>query len=220
MDGPSRTTGTSLHISRYSAFQRVNHWITAALFVLLALSGLSMAYPSLVFLSFLFGGGEAARVLHPWFGLALAVSFFLFAVRLVADNWIDRDDIAWMRDLRRVLANKDEGEIGKYNAGQKGVYWSQVILTLVLLVSGLVIWQQCFGTWTTIPTQRAALLIHSLAAFTAIAVIIVHIYAAFWAKGTMRAMVRGKVTGGYAYTHHRKWLRDMLRRGGADVSEG
>jgi formate dehydrogenase subunit gamma len=117
-----------------------------------------------------------------------------------------------MRNLDRVLTNKDEGEIGKYNAGQKGVYWSQFILIAILFFSGLAIWQVYFGSWTTIPTQRTALLIHSVAAFTAIAVIIIHIYAAFWAKGTMRAMVRGKVTGGYAYTHHRKWLRDMLRR--------
>jgi formate dehydrogenase subunit gamma len=203
-----------IHIPRYTAFQRINHWITAVLFILLALSGLGMATPSLYFLTFLFGGGEAARVLHPWFGLALVVSFFLLAMRLVGANMINGDDFTYLRNIRRVLANDHEGmpEFGRYNAGQKGVYWSQLVLILILLVSGLVIWQLYFGSWTSIPIQRIALLIHSLAAFTAIAVIIVHIYAAFWAKGTMRAMTRGTVTGGWAYMHHRKWLREILGR--------
>jgi formate dehydrogenase subunit gamma len=214
MDGSKSETGV-IAIPRYTAFQRINHWITAILFILLALSGLGMAYPSLFFLTGLFGGGEAARALHPWFGLALVVSFFLLGLRLVGANMINGDDFVYLRNIRRVLANDDEGmpEYGRYNAGQKGVFWSQLILILILLASGLVIWQEYFGSSTTIPTQRIAVLIHSLAAFTAIAVIIVHIYAAFWAKGTMRAMTRGTVTGGWAYTHHRKWLKQMLARG-------
>ena len=53
------TTGRPLYIRRYSALQRINHWITAIAFVLLTISGLSMFYPSLYFLSALFGGGSA-----------------------------------------------------------------------------------------------------------------------------------------------------------------
>jgi formate dehydrogenase subunit gamma len=73
------------------------------------------------------------------------------------------------------------------------------------------IWDQYFYGWTPIPTKRVALLIHSLAAVIAIAIIIVHIYAGIWIKGTGRAMTRGFVTGGWAYLHHRKWLRQVRR---------
>jgi formate dehydrogenase subunit gamma len=90
MDESSRTTGTVLYIPRYDAFQRINHWITAILFILLALSGLGMAYPSLFALTGVLGGGEPARAIHPWLGLALVVSFYWFATRLVGDNIIDR----------------------------------------------------------------------------------------------------------------------------------
>jgi formate dehydrogenase subunit gamma len=192
----------------------VNHWITAILFVLLALSGLAMAYPPLFFLSGLFGDPETARAIHPWLGVALVASFALLAAQFVRANIPNADDVSWVMSIRRVIANEEEGlpELGKYNAGQKGVYWSQLLLIAVLFASGLVIWQQYFAVSTTIPTQRTALLIHSLAAVAAIAIIIVHVYAAFWIKGTMRAMVRGTVTGGWAYTHHRKWLREMLQR--------
>ncbi len=44
---------------------------------------------------------------------------------------------------------------------------------------------------------------------------IVHVYAAFWVRGTVRAMTRGSVTGGWAWKHHRKWLRREV-----DASKG
>ena len=50
---------------------RINHWITAACFVLLMLSGLSMFHPMLFFLSGLFGGGQWTRAIHPWIGIVL-----------------------------------------------------------------------------------------------------------------------------------------------------
>ena len=212
MDAGIGTSGRTFYVSRYTAFQRVNHWITAILFVLLSLSGLAMFYPWLYPLSSLFGGGQATRNLHPWFGVLLAISFFILAVRFVRNNIWNRDDVAWMMRFRSVMTNQHEGlpDLGKYNAGQKGVYWSQILLILVLLGTGLVVWQQYFGAWSTIETQRIALLIHSLAAAVAISIIIVHIYAGIWIKGTGRAMTRGTVTGGWAYLHHRKWLRQSL----------
>jgi len=212
MDAGIGAAGRPFYVSRYTAFQRVNHWITAILFVLLALSGLAMFYPWLFVLSALFGGGAATRNIHPWFGVALVVSFFFLAIRFVRNNIWNRDDIRWMMRFRSVMFNDHEGlpDLGKYNAGQKGVYWSQVCLILILLATGLVVWQQYFGDLTSIQTQRVALLIHSLAAAVAITIIIVHIYAGIWIQGTNRAMTRGTVTGGWAYLHHRKWLRESL----------
>ena len=35
-------------------------------------------------------------------------------------------------------------EVGKYNAGQKLVFWAMSILIIVLIASGLVIWDQYF----------------------------------------------------------------------------
>ena len=215
MDAGITTSGQQFYVSRYTAFQRVNHWATAIIFVLLALSGLAMFYPWLFPLSALFGGGGATRNIHPWFGLALAVSFFFLAVRFIRNNIWNRDDVRWMMRFKSVMTNQHEGlpDLGKYNAGQKGVYWSQILLILVLLATGLIVWQQYFSDWTTIETQRIALLIHSLAAAVAIAIIIVHIYAGIWIKGTGRAMTRGTVTGGWAYLHHRRWLRESLAAG-------
>ena len=70
-----------------------------------------------------------------------------------------------------------------------------------------------FSAYTTIKTQRVALLIHSLAAIAAILVWIVHVYAAIWVRGSVRGMTRGYVTPGSAWRRHRKWLRQLATTG-------
>jgi formate dehydrogenase subunit gamma len=66
--------------------------------------------------------------------------------------------------------------------------------------------------------KRAAVLIHALAAIVIICVWLVHVYAAIWVRGTFSAMIRGSVTGGWAWRHHRKWLRELVagKRAGKD----
>ena len=196
---------------RYTAWTRINHWITGACFVLLMLSGLAMFHPMLFFLSGLFGGGQWTRATHPWIGIVLLVSYGGLVVQLWRDNVWNRDDLAWMRALPRVLTNEDEGvpEVGRNNAGHKFVFWAMALLIPVLFFTGIVIWEVYFSPYTTIEQQRIALLIHSIAAIAAIIVWIIHVYAAIWVRGSVRAMTHGYVTPGWAWRHHRKWLRRL-----------
>jgi len=196
---------------RYTTATRVNHWITGACFVLLMLSGLAMFHPMPFFLSALFGGGQWTRAIHPWIGIVLLVSYAGLVTQLWRDNSWDRDDIAWMRAFNRVLVNEEEDvpEVGRYNAGQKFVFWAMALLVPVLFFTGIVIWEVYFSPYTTIEQQRIALLIHSIAAIAAIIVWIIHVYAAIWVRGSVRAMTQGYVTPGWAWRHHRKWLRRL-----------
>ena len=199
-------------VSRYTTGARINHWITAISLVLLAISGLSLFHPSLFFLSGLFGGGSATRAIHPWIGVVLFFGFFGLFLRFWRANLWNRTDNVWLTKLRDVLGGHEENlpEVGKYNAGQKLVFWMMSVLIVVLICSGLVIWDQYFYDYTTIDQKRIAVLIHAIAAITAICVWIVHVYAAIWVRGTIRAMTRGSVTGGWAWRHHRKWLRELV----------
>jgi formate dehydrogenase subunit gamma len=203
-------------VDRYTSGARINHWITAGSLILLALSGLAFFHPSLFFLTGLFGGGQSARAIHPWIGVVLLISFTGLFIRFVRFNFWNRDDTLWMRRMGDVINARDDRlpELGKYNAGQKLVFWSQTILILILFASGLVIWDQYFFQYTTIEQKRIAVLVHSIAALLAILVWIVHVYAAIWVRGTVRAMTRGSVTGGWAWRHHRKWLRQEVSKGG------
>jgi formate dehydrogenase subunit gamma len=202
-------------LTRNTTATRINHWITGLCFVLLLLSGLSMFDPLLFWLSALFGGGQWTRAIHPWIGIVLLVSYAGLIVQFWRDNLWSRDDLAWMRSVRHVLANEEEGvpEVPRFNAGQKFVFWSMTLLVPVLFLSGLVIWEIYFSTYTTIEQQRIAVVIHSLAAFAAIIVWIIHVYAAIWVRGSVRAMTQGYVTPGWAWRHHRKWLRSLVATG-------
>jgi formate dehydrogenase subunit gamma len=204
--------GNPVTVSRYTKAARINHWITAASLVLLALSGLSLFHPSLFFLTDLFGGGQNTRTLHPWIGVVLFFSFSGLFIRFWRANLWRREDTAWMRQFPDVAADREERipEVGRYNAGQKVVFWSMSLLIVVLIATGLIIWNQYFVDFTTPEQKRVAALIHSAAAVTAICVWIVHVYAAIWLRGTFPAMIQGSVTGGWAWKHHRKWLRELV----------
>jgi formate dehydrogenase subunit gamma len=200
---------------RNTTAARINHWITAGCFILLMLSGLSMFHPMLFFLSELFGGGQWTRAVHPWIGTVLLVSYLGLIVQFWRENFWTRDDLAWMKAIDRVLANQEEGvpEVPRFNAGQKFVFWSMALLVPVLFLTGLIIWEVYFGSATPIEVQRVAVLIHSLAAIAAIIVWITHVYAAIWVRGSVRAMTQGYVTRGWAWRHHRKWLRRLFATG-------
>jgi formate dehydrogenase subunit gamma len=201
-------------VRRYTAAARANHWVTAISLILLAISGLSLFHPDLFFLTALFGGGQVTRMIHPWIGVVLVVSFLGLFVRFFKLNLPTIDDAQWVKALPDVIRGHEEGvpEIGKYNAGQKGVFWGMSILILVLISSGLVIWDQYFYQYTTIEQKRIAVLIHAIAAVGAIVIWIVHVYAAIWVRGTISAMTRGIVTAGWAWRHHRKWLREEAQK--------
>lgn len=204
--------GNPVTVDRYTGGARINHWITATCLVLLALSGLALFHPSLFFLTGLFGGGQWTRAIHPWLGVILFISFAGLFIRFWKANLWKAEDGTWMARLRDVLGGHEERlpEVGKYNAGQKVVFWSMSILIITLICSGLLIWDQYFAQFSTVETKRFAVLIHALAAVTIICVWIVHVYAAIWVRGTIGAMTKGKVTGGWAWRHHRKWLRELV----------
>jgi formate dehydrogenase subunit gamma len=204
--------GDPVTVDRYTAGARVNHWITATSLVLLALSGLALFHPSLFFLTGLFGGGQWTRAIHPWIGVLLFFSFAGLFIRFWRANLWKSEDGTWLARLRDVLAGNDEKlpEVGKYNAGQKAVFWGMSLLIIILITSGFVIWDEYFSQYTTIDQKRVAVLIHAAAAVVIICIWIVHVYAAIWVRGTIGAMTRGRVTGGWAWRHHRKWLRELV----------
>ena len=142
---------------------RLNHWVVAFSLIALALSGLALYTPYLYFLTNLFGGGQTTRWLHPWIGVLLFVSFYVFFAQLWRANLFNRDDVTWVMRFKDVIGGHEERlpEMGKYNAGQKFVFWGMSALILVLIVSGIVIWQEYFSVYTAIETQRWAALLHA-----------------------------------------------------------
>lgn len=199
-------------IQRYKKSERVNHWLVAGCFVLLALSGLGFFYPSFFWLTRVFGTPEWARILHPFVGVVMFVGFVVQFFRYYKYNFINKDDVEWMKSIDKVLVNEETVEVGKYNAGQKGMFWLMTTCLIVLMITGFIAWRPYFAGIFPIPVIRIALLFHALAAIALIVGIMVHIYAALWVRGTIRAMVEGVVTHAWAKHHHPKWYREVMEK--------
>lgn len=210
-----------IEVRRYIAFTRWNHWLTAICFIALMLSGFALFHPSLYGLTALFGGGQTTRWLHPFVGIALSVSFLGMFVQLVHLNILRREDLVWTANIKDVITGHEDRlpELGKYNFGQKTVFWGMFWLILALLISGVMMWYQYFPNLVSVETRRIAILVHSVSAVLIVLVLILHIFAALWTRGTLRAMTRGTVTGGWSWRHHRKWLRELARRERAKPAE-
>jgi len=199
------------YIKRYEDGDRINHWVIALLFVLAALSGLAFFHPSLYFFSALFGGGPWTRILHPFIGVAVFLSFLGLFVKLWRDNLMNEADREWRRHSADMLRG-DKSKmppVGKYNAGQKGIFWVMALSLLVLICTGLVFWRPWFAGYFPIGLVRVATLLHSVAAVVLVLCVTVHVYAAIWVKGTVRAMTRGTVTESWAKQNHLLWFKQV-----------
>ncbi len=198
-------------VERYTPKERGNHWIVALCFILAALSGLSLFHPALFFFSGLFGGGPWARILHPFIGVVMFVFFCITMVKFWHHNRMTDADRTWMKSIRDVIMNreKDLPEIGKYNAGQKYMFWLMVICMWLLVITGVLMWRPYFASSFPIEINRIAVVVHALSAVILVIGIIVHVYAAIWVKGTLRAMMRGNVSAAWAKHHHPGWYREV-----------
>lgn len=201
-------------IARYSVGERVSHWVLALAFVLAAASGLALFHPALYWLSNLLGGGTWTRILHPYVGLVMFVAFALLGMAVARFNRLDANDRLWLRNMRAVATNDESKlpEVGRYNAGQKLLFYGLTLCMILLLLSGIVMWRSLFSMYFSVEIIRLASLVHAVMAFVLVCAILLHAYFGIsWAAGSMRAMTRGVVTPGWAWRHHRAWFREMIR---------
>lgn len=196
-------------IQRYNASERANHWVVGICFILLALSGLAFFHPAFFPLTQLFGSPTWTRILHPYIGVVMAVFFLIMALRFARLNYIAQRDIEWLKRVGEMVNGDDHNmpEQGKYNGGQKMLFWGLVLGMSLITITGVLMWR----SWVTVPVGviRVASVVHAAAAVFMIGLIIMHVYAAIWTKGTIRAMLYGTVTRAWAKQHHRAWYRQV-----------
>ncbi len=196
-------------LQRYSAGERANHWVVGICFILLALSGLAFFHPAFFPLTQLFGGGPWTRILHPYIGVVMMLFFIMMFLRFWRLNVMEQRDVEWLKNVNKMIDGNDHDmpEQGKYNGGQKVLFWGLVVGMLALTASGVAMWR----AWLHLPVDmvRIASVVHAAAAVWMIGLIIMHVYAAIWTRGTIRAMLYGTVTRAWAKQHHRGWYRKM-----------
>lgn len=203
-------------ITRFNAFERFMHWLTAACFIVLALSGLNVTFGKHLLLPVI--GPQAfteISVVAKWAHNFLAWPFML-GVALMFVVWI-KDNIPGMTDVRWFAAGG--GIVGKghppakrFNGGQKIVFWSVVLGGAALSVSGF---------YLLFPFYAGGVLnlqfwnvVHGIVSVLMLAMIFGHIYiGTIGMEGAFDAMGSGEVDLNWAKTHHSLWVEEEMHKG-------
>ncbi|MBQ0929537.1 formate dehydrogenase subunit gamma [Ideonella sp. 4Y16] len=206
---------TGRKIERFTPLERAAHWTNAGAFVVLAISGLTMAFGKFVLMpvigSALFGYLTwLLKTLHNFVGPLFAVSLVIVIVTFIKDNIASASDFVWLSRLGGMLGDK-EVPSHRFNAGEKGMFWWGVTVPgLVVVASGLVLDKLVPGFGEVRGQMQIAHMIHAVAAIGMMALIAGHIYmGTVGVKGALDAMKTGYVDEGWAKEHHELWYDDV-----------
>jgi formate dehydrogenase subunit gamma len=206
---------TGRTIERFTPFERAAHWTNAIAFVVLAISGIVLAFGKYFMLpvlgATLFGWlAYALKTAHNFVGPLFAVSLVVVIVTFVRDNFPAKGDLTWLKRGGGLLS-EHEVPSHRFNAGEKLLFWSGVFgLGLVVVASGLVLDLLVPGWGSTRGEMQVAHMVHAVAAVLMMAAFMGHIYiGSIGMKGSFSAMRTGHVDEAWAKEHHEWWYDDI-----------
>jgi formate dehydrogenase subunit gamma len=206
---------TGRKIERFTAFERAAHWSNAIAFVVLAVSGIVMAFGKFFLLpvigATLFGWlSYALKTAHNFAGPLFALSLVVMILTFVRDNLPRAGDLAWLAGGGGMLGGS-EAPSHRFNAGEKVVFWGGMfVLGLTVVGSGLVLDKLVPGLAYLRGDMQIAHLIHATATLLMMALFLGHIYlGTIGMKGAYAGMRTGYVDEGWAREHHQLWADDI-----------
>jgi formate dehydrogenase subunit gamma len=199
-------------ILRYAFHERAWHWVAGFSYIYLLLTGLAFWTPWLFWIAILLGGGQVSRMLHPWFGLIFAVAVSAMYVMWHSQMGIKQIDKDWFNSVGYYIRNEDDKmpPAGRYNAGQKSLFWGFVICMVLMLLSGLVLWFPEYIPWNLRYLRYIAVLTHASAALLTIGLFLIHVYMGVFAeRGAFGSVIRGDVSLQFARRYHPGWYEEI-----------
>jgi formate dehydrogenase subunit gamma len=200
-------------ILRYSLRERLTHWVAAGSFIYLMLTGLAFWSPWLFWLAIALGGAQVSRMLHPWAGLVFAAAVIYMYVMWAVQMRTTEDDKVWWRSLRYYIRNEDHKmpPAGRYNAGQKLLFWGFFACGLLLLITGVILWFPELIPWNLRFLRYIAILVHASSALLTIGLFMIHIYMSVFAeRGAFGSVIRGDVSQDFAKRYHPGWYNEVV----------
>jgi formate dehydrogenase subunit gamma len=199
-------------VVRYSLMERINHWFGAIVYSYLLLTGLAFWSPYLFWIATVFGGGPSARMWHPWAGLAFFGSMIWMFRDWHEDMRITAVDLKWKDSVIYYIRNEDEKlpPVGRFNWGQKLLFWVMFWGAIALLISGIGLWFVNDIPWSLRFLRFWAVWIHAGVALITIGAIIIHVYmGTAMVRGGFSSIVRGEVSVAWAKEEHRLWYEKV-----------
>lgn len=217
--GPSGRT-----IKRFGAVERFAHWLMAGSFILLALTGLNLVLGRGLILPVVGEGTfgaltQTGKVIHNYMGWAFMLGLALAFVVWVGRNIPKGHDINWLAAGGGLLKKGVHPPAGKFNAGQKLIFWSVVLGGAALSFTGvMLLFPVLAGTQADWQFYQ---LIHGIVSALLSAVILAHIYiGSIGMEGAFDAMGSGDVDLNWAKEHHSLWVEEVEGKSAPTPSGG
>jgi formate dehydrogenase subunit gamma len=206
---------SGVRMPRFGAFERFMHWVTATSWLVLAVSGLNVAVGRKVLLPLI--GEEAfsnfsqfAKYAHNFLAFPFTAGVVLMLLVWVRHNIPNRVDLAWFRQGGGLVGH-GHPPAGKFNGGQKAVFWIVVIGGGLLAASGFLLMFPF--SLTDIAGMQTGQVVHGLLALGMIAAMLGHIYiGTLGMEGAFDAMGSGDVDVAWAKEHHALWVEEEQAR--------
>ncbi|NNK78655.1 MAG: formate dehydrogenase subunit gamma [Litoreibacter sp.] len=236
---------TGRTIERFKAVERFGHWLLASSFIVLGLTGLITLFGR-KFLIPTFGHeafstvAVASKWVHNNISWAFMIALVMIFVMWVIHNLPDRTDIKWLLKGGGLFGG-GHPPAKKFNAGQKLIFWSVIVLGTSISLTGLSLLfpfelpmfaatfeklnatglpqMLGFGELSTLlaphEEMQYAQLWHALVSFVLMAIIIAHIYiGSIGMEGAFDAMGSGEVEEQWAREHHSLWVEEVKAKEG------
>jgi formate dehydrogenase subunit gamma len=203
-------------IVRFNGFERFVHWMTATCFIVLAISGLNITFGKVLLLPLMrpetfSEWSEWAKYAHNYLSFPFTLGVLLIFFMWLGSNIPNRVDLEWLKRGGGMIGH-DHPPAYKFNAGQKGIYWLQLLGGAAMIISGYVLIFPFYGT--DINSMEAAQVVHGVIAMLFIALMIAHIYiGTIGMEGAFEAMGTGTVDLNWAKEHHSLWVEQELGAG-------
>jgi formate dehydrogenase subunit gamma len=208
---------TGRKVLRWAVSDRVLHWYTASLFIILAITGFSLLWGRGVLIPILGKEGFAAwanvaKPVHDYLALAFTAGLIVMLLKWFHHNVPAAYDRQWLKQAGGYFGD-GHPPAGFANAGEKAFFWLLAIGGTALVISGFYLLFPNFGF------ERAAMqnanIVHSISALVLTSMVVVHIYlGTLGSEGALEGMVTGEVDEGWARQHHGVWL-DEVQQGTA-----
>jgi formate dehydrogenase subunit gamma len=212
--GPLRISAgrSGRKVPRFKAVERFAHWLTAASFVVLGLTGLNITFGKHLLLPLIGYDAfsvvsEAAKYVHNFTSFAFVIGLVLIVAMFIKDNIPDKSDIEWFKQGGGFIKSK-HAPARRFNAGEKLVFWGALGAGILVAVSGFLLLFPFYVT--NIFGMQIAQVVHAVIAVLFVALILGHIYiGTLGMEGAFEAMWTGDVDYNWAKEHHDLWLEDM-----------
>ncbi len=211
-------------VARWSSGERLLHWYTAVLFIILAITGLSLLFGRAVLIPVLGPAGFAA-----WANLAIAAHnylgpFFVVGILLEILVWFrfnlpNKHDLEWIKKGGGLLRKGQHPPSGRMNAGEKLWFWIIATVGVAVCVTGLIL---DFPNYEqTRETMQIASVIHTITALLWAAIAIGHIWiGTLGTEGSLQGMTTGRVSSEWAQQHHNLWYEEVKHTEEMDTGAG